>query len=96
MKRHGGKFYEYAWRIPGKGSLVGCRLWVHIESDTTEVMQQQQQQQQVKETNLRRLNAVTFQLYDILEMGNNGDNKKIGDCQHDAGRDINTQEYRGF
>ena len=24
-----------AWRIPG--SLVGCRLWGHTESDTTEV-----------------------------------------------------------
>ena len=28
----------------GRGSLVGCRLWGHTESDTTEVMQQQQQQ----------------------------------------------------
>ena len=26
-----------AWRIPGTGSLVGCRLWGPIESDTTEV-----------------------------------------------------------
>ena len=26
-----------AWRIPGTGSLVGCRLWGRIESDTTEV-----------------------------------------------------------
>ena len=25
-----------AWRIPGKGSLVGCRLWGHTESNTTE------------------------------------------------------------
>ena len=25
-----------AWRIPGTGSLVGCRLWSHTESDTTE------------------------------------------------------------
>ena len=25
-----------ALRIPGTGSLVGCRLWRHIESDTTE------------------------------------------------------------
>ena len=25
-----------AWRIPGTGGLVGCRLWGHIESDTTE------------------------------------------------------------
>ena len=26
-----------AWRIPGTGSLVGCHLWDHTESDTTEV-----------------------------------------------------------
>ena len=26
---------EY-WRIPGTGSLVGCRLWGRTESDTTE------------------------------------------------------------
>ena len=25
-----------AWRIPGMGSLVGCRPWGHTESDTTE------------------------------------------------------------
>ena len=35
-----------AWRIPGTGGLVGCRLWGRTESDTTEVTQQQQQQQQ--------------------------------------------------
>ena len=33
--------------LPGesqeRGSLVGCRLWGHTESDTTEVTQQQQQ-----------------------------------------------------
>ena len=29
----------------GWGSLVGCRLWGHTESDTTEATQQQQQQQ---------------------------------------------------
>ena len=27
----------------GQGSLVGCRLWCHTESDTTEATQQQQQ-----------------------------------------------------
>ena len=27
-----------AWRIPGTGILVGCRLWGHTESDTTEVL----------------------------------------------------------
>ena len=26
-----------AWRILGRGSLVGCRLWGRTESDTTEV-----------------------------------------------------------
>ena len=26
-----------AWKIPGTGELVGCRLWGHTESDTTEV-----------------------------------------------------------
>ena len=26
-----------AWRIPGMGSLVGCRLWGRTELDTTEV-----------------------------------------------------------
>ena len=25
-----------SWRIPGTGSLVGCRLWGRTESDTTE------------------------------------------------------------
>ena len=29
----------------GWGSLVGCRLWGHTESDMTEATQQQQQQQ---------------------------------------------------
>ena len=33
-----------AWRIPGTGSLVGCRLWGRTESDTTAATQQQQQQ----------------------------------------------------
>ena len=36
--------------LPGESqgwwSLVGCCLWGHTESDTTEVTQQQQQQQQ--------------------------------------------------
>ena len=27
-----------AWRIPGTGELVGCRLWGRIELDTTEVI----------------------------------------------------------
>ena len=32
-----------AWRIPGTGNLVGCRLWGRTESDTTEATEQQQQ-----------------------------------------------------
>ena len=32
-----------AWRIPGMGCLVGCRLWDHIDSDMTEATWQQQQ-----------------------------------------------------
>ena len=32
----------------GRGSLVGCCLWGHTESDTTEAMQQQQQQQRTQ------------------------------------------------
>ena len=27
-----------AWRIPGTGSLVGCRLWGHTESDMTDTI----------------------------------------------------------
>ena len=33
-----------ACRIQGQESLVGCHLWGHTESDTTEVTWQQQQQ----------------------------------------------------
>ena len=36
-----------AWRIQGRGSLVGCRLWGRTESDTTEATWQQQQQQTI-------------------------------------------------
>ena len=32
----------------GRGSLAGCRLWGHTESDTTEATQQQQQFSRVK------------------------------------------------
>ena len=31
-----------AWRIPGTGCRVGCRLWGRTELDTTEVTRQQQ------------------------------------------------------
>ena len=38
-----------AWRIPGTGNLVGCRLWGCTKSDTTEATQQQQHQNHIKE-----------------------------------------------
>ena len=31
-----------AWRTPGTGEPVGCHLWGHTESDTTDATQQQQ------------------------------------------------------
>ena len=37
-----------AGRIPGTGSLVGCCLWGHTESDTTEVTQQASKQGSVQ------------------------------------------------
>ena len=33
-----------AWRIPGTGSLMGCRLWGCTESDMTEATRQEQEQ----------------------------------------------------
>ena len=33
-------FSVLAWRIPGTGSLVGCRLWGCTESDTIEATYQ--------------------------------------------------------
>ena len=38
MATHSGVL---AWRIPGTGEPVGCRLWGRTESDTTEATQQQ-------------------------------------------------------
>ena len=47
----------FAWRIPGMGGLVGCRLWGCTESNTTEVTQQQYDIEQLSaghtETNFR-------------------------------------------
>ena len=40
-----------AWRIPGTGDLVGCRLGGRTESDTTAATQLQQQQQQKRTPN---------------------------------------------
>ena len=38
-----------AWRIPGTGSLVGCRLWGHTQLDTTEVTATANKLQQQKQ-----------------------------------------------
>ena len=52
----------------GRGSLVGCRLWDHTESDTTEATwQQQQQQQATRETPLLFL-FYTHSLGDFCEV----------------------------
>ena len=52
-----------AWRIPGTGSLVGCRLWGRTESDTTEATRQQQQQP------FLRLSSIPLYTYHILRCG---------------------------
>ena len=63
MATHSGVL---AWRIPGTGSLVGCRLWGRTESDTTKATQQQQQQHsnqdsvlQLKQINKKQANKKT-------------------------------------
>ena len=56
-----------AWRIQGRGSLVGCRLWGRTELDTTEVTQQQQQQQSLQE---KLLHNVTLLQCNISTIGN--------------------------
>ena len=38
----------------GRRSLVGCRLWGHIELDTTEATQQQQQQHEVSTRTMKK------------------------------------------
>ena len=50
-----------AWRIPGTGSLVGCSLGGHTESDTTEATQQQQQQQNLLRSQPLRLSEEPLQ-----------------------------------
>ena len=56
---HSNMYWRRKWQptpvfLPGesqgRGSLVGCHLWGHTESDTTEATQQQQQQQTCKNT----------------------------------------------
>ena len=43
----------------GQGSLVGCLLWGHTESDTTEETWQQQQQQTTRELTLLLLSGLS-------------------------------------
>ena len=55
----------------GLGSLVGCRLQGHTESDTTEVTQQQQQQQYRKaqrkiEAKLARVSVIRPRIMDLI------------------------------
>ena len=59
-----------AWRIPWKGSLLGCRLWGRTESDTTEATQQQQQQQQcLNELNVQLTLSGKLQLFKGITWG---------------------------
>ena len=52
----------------GWGSLVGCRLWGHAESDTTEAtLQQQQQQQQQQHRQVEVEKEGTFLSKEALE-----------------------------
>ena len=51
----------------GRGSLLGCRLWGHIESDTTEVMQQQQSKE----------NETKINQWDLIILKNSGTAKEV-------------------
>ena len=55
-----------AWRIPGTGRLVGCRLWGRTESDMTEATQQQQQTQKrnrIKRLDIRSVWQISLHLF---------------------------------
>ena len=53
----------------GQWSLVGCRLWGHTESDTTEATQQQQQQQQCYTCFLSVTLLINFKISTVLFQG---------------------------
>ena len=72
-----------AWRIPGTGSLVGCCLWGHTESVTTEVTQQQQQQTQALKPCLVTQSCLT--LCDLM------DYSLPGSCVHGDSPGKNTR-----
>ena len=46
------------WESQGRGSLMGCHLWGHTESDTTEATQQQQQQQHQEKWEKNQINKL--------------------------------------
>ena len=65
-----------AWRIPGTGGLVGCRLWGRAESATTEATQQRQRQlchkycrHRLKETETAQNEKKHLHLKKILQAG---------------------------
>ena len=55
-----------AWRIPGRRSLVGCRLWGRTESDTTEATWQQQHEPE----EYTFLNLLAIYLCSVLQVVN--------------------------
>ena len=55
-----------AWRIPGTGSLVGCRLWGHTELDTIEATWRQQQQ--VHSQRYSTITTIHFKNYFIISI----------------------------
>ena len=52
-----------AWRIPRTGSLVGCRLWGHTESDEATQQQQVYIQQKCAHINQERTYTYVLQHY---------------------------------
>ena len=53
----------------GQGSLVGCHLWGHTESDTTEATWRQQQQHCVPGTSLNPSHALIHQIFSMYSKG---------------------------
>ena len=57
-----------ASKIPGTGSLVGCRLWGCTESDTTEATYQQQQRQYIQKKKLKNVVRIRVKFYIKLHL----------------------------
>ena len=66
------KWHPTSVFLPGEsqgwGSLVGCGLWGHTESDTTEATQQQQQQQHAPTSNTEEAERFYEDIQDLLEL----------------------------